>query len=277
MNIIPSEPTFVTYALTDSSTGLKRGDPEIRTSMLDIGAVLLQFDTPPDTRKESTEQWRTMESKGFHVSADGCIFPYRYFWSSNIRGHKLSGHRRSNSFFLHRVINSSASVNQYGWPTTEQVSHLCHRENCVNPQHLLVEPQWCNLRRNYCGLAGACSCGMQPACLLPYMKWDNYLTQIKEGTVKLATTENAVLAALQPLREQFKFVVLKKTHFVVEDRKRKNWADRKKKGKKHEQQHLANLQRKQGKEQVDDEHASSAPTPPPAKKFKLPVSSTVSL
>jgi len=268
----PSEPPFVTYALTESSTGIKRSEPDIRAEMQETGAVLLEFNIPPDTVKEAVDQWRTMEAKCFHVTGDGCIFPYRYFWSSNTKGHKLSGHRRSVAFFTHRALNSSVSVNQYGWPMTEQVSHLCHRENCVNPQHLIVEAQWCNLRRNYCGLTGHCTCGMQPACLRTYMRWDNFLMQVKEGAVSLATTEQEVLDVLQDLRGQFPFRVLKKTHYAVEDLKRANRKDRKKKGQKHEKQRLANLQRKQGKGQEPVDSSLPAPTGPQAKKQKLSAS-----
>lgn len=31
-----------------------------------------------------------------------------------------------------------------------ECSHLCHRHNCFNPAHVLVEPRWLNLARNAC-------------------------------------------------------------------------------------------------------------------------------
>jgi len=216
---LPEEPKFVTYAKQDRVTGTKRTSGEIRESTLSTGAVLLKFDQPPDTPKEYVEQWRTLEDKGFHVTDDGCIFPYKYYWSSFGKGHKNKGHQRSYAFFYQRRLDNQLKVTKLGWPATEQISHLCHRENCVNPLHLVVEAQWCNQRRNFCGLGGQCTCGMKPPCLHTYKNWVYFLDDVCEEAVELVCTEREVLDALSELSTTFSFRVLKKTSYAKEDQK----------------------------------------------------------
>lgn len=280
MNTI-NEPPFFTYAVT-AGGGAKRTDAEIRTSVLDHQGVLLTFETPPDTPKEAEQRWRTMEEKGFHVTADGCIFPYKYFWSSHKAGHKISGHRRSFDFFYHRQDYNGPSQNQYGWPCAQQISHLCHRENCVNPQHLVQEAQWCNLRRNYCGLNGDCTCGMQPACLRTFMIWGTFLDQLKSDDATIVSREEDVLEALRGLKEAFNFRVEKKTKYKVEDQKKANRNKRLELGRKHAAQQKQNLARKRGKEEAEDDDddddisrvskpvSSNAQGGAPSKKLKAP-------
>jgi len=228
---IPEEPTFITYAKQEHSTGMKRTSGEIRDYMLNHEAVLLRFEIPPDTPKEYIDQWRTLEAKGFHVTADGCILPYKYYWSSFLKGDKNKGHQRSYAFFRQRRADKQDKVTQYGWPAKEQISHLCHRENCVNPLHLVAEPQWCNLRRNFCGLDGECTCGMVPSCLRTYKSWSFFLDDVCNGNPGVACTEAEVLQALTELHGHFSFVVLKKTHYAREDQKAQARKKRKLAGK----------------------------------------------
>lgn len=229
---IPEEPTFITYAKQDNGTGAKRTSGEIRDHMLSHGAVLIRFQTPPDTPKEYIDQWRTVEAKGFHVTADGCIFPYKYYWSSFQKGDKNKGHQRSFAFFHRRRADKQDKINEYGWPAKEQISHLCHRENCINPLHLVAEPQWCNLRRNYCGLEGKCTCGMHPSCLQTYKSWSFFLDDVIKDDPGVVCTEAEVLEVLAELRGRFSFVVLKKTHYTKEDQKSQARKKRKMAGKR---------------------------------------------
>jgi Zinc-binding loop region of homing endonuclease len=46
------------------------------------------------------------------------------------------------------------------------VSHLCHKPNCFNPDHLAVEHHRDNMLRRQCALAGRCVCGLPTKCLL---------------------------------------------------------------------------------------------------------------
>jgi len=229
---LPEEPKFVTYAKQDHATGSKRPAEEIRALTLNASAVLLQFKELPDTPKEYIDQWRTLEAKGFHVTADGCIFPYKYYWSSFSKGDKNKGHQRSYAYFYQRRLDGEAKVTHLGWPAREQISHLCHRENCVNPLHLVVEPQWCNQRRNYCGLNGSCTCGMNPPCLRTYKSWTYFLDDVCQETVSFVSTEREVLGALAGLSVAFSFSVFKKTHYAKEDQKAQARKKRKLMGKK---------------------------------------------
>ena len=49
----------------------------------------------------------------------------------------------------------------------QQISHLCHRPDCVSYEHLSREPARVNDERRQCVLAGTCGGhGMYPDCLL---------------------------------------------------------------------------------------------------------------
>jgi len=241
MNILP-DPAFLTYALQNAA-GTKSSEPDIRRLTVDAGARFLQFNQPANTTPEARDKWRTMENKGLFVTLDGCIFPHKYYWSSNKQGDKYSGHLRSADYFLQRQ-RLPGVPNQYGWPTEEQVSHLCHRENCINPMHLTIEAQWKNLRRNYCGLQGDCTCGSQPACLKPYMNWSTFLSRIQNGTYRIVGDPVELSQALADLGQRYPFKVLPQTHYAVEDTKRINRNQRKDKKRKHDQQHLQNEARR---------------------------------
>jgi len=273
MAILP-EPAFLTYALA-AGGGIKSGEPDIRKVTLAHGAVLLSFVEPPETPAIAASLWRAMEAKGFFITTDGCIFPHKYYWSSNEKGDQHSGHVRSIDFFVHRQ-RLQTGQNEFGWPANEQVSHLCHRENCVNPLHLTIEPQWCNLRRNFCGANGACSCGQQPACTQRFVTWNVFLEQVRHGKVGFISRQDEVLEVLSELRNAYKFKVRQKDHYRVEDEKRINRKARLAQGKIHQEQQTANLKRKvaklehklatveadkRGKDEQSDEESEQVPEP----------------
>lgn len=211
------------------SSPIKRSEPEIRREMLDQGAFLFYFQAlkpPPDNYKVFIDQWRTIERKGFLVTVDGCMLPYSYYRKS-CKGDKLKGHQRSAHFFFGREPDRSIKVNQHGWPCDEQISHLCHRIDCINPLHLVIEERWKNAKRNFCGLNGECDCGLSPKCLRTYHNHETFKEslQIERDKVK-------VMTLLASLRERYPFRLEPKTKFVVEDEKRDNRNERKKRGRK---------------------------------------------
>lgn len=139
--------------------------------MLERGALLFKFTKPAGVlhKPEHVRWFEQMQELGFLVTTSGCIIPYDNF-SSSSKG-RPKGHKISAYFFLGEP--PAFGEHEHGWPTETQVSHLCHRKECVNPGHLVYEPQWKNLKRNYCGERGACDCGMTPRCLATYRneKW----------------------------------------------------------------------------------------------------------
>lgn len=145
--------------------------PTIRNNMIEKGALLLSFTRPEgvsSSNKEDVIWFRKMEELGFLVTTSGCMFPYENY-SSGSKG-RPRGAKLSALFFKGNL--PSFPDHQFGWPTEAHTSHLCHRKQCVNPNHIAYEPQWKNLKRNYCGESGKCDCGVKPKCLASYRSSD---------------------------------------------------------------------------------------------------------
>lgn len=164
--------------MTNNSTVKRSSIPDIRRTMLEKGALLFRFTEPSVPHKEEHTKWfRQMEELGFLVTTSGCIFPYENFTGSSKSRPK--GHKISANFFIGEPPTFEANI--HGWPTETQASHRCHRKHCINPNHIVFEPQWKNLKRNYCGEHGQCDCNVAPPCLTTYHndKWshgDEYIT-----------------------------------------------------------------------------------------------------
>jgi hypothetical protein len=146
----------------------RRSEADIRDEHLREGAVLLEFTRPANSSDADWHAWQLIERKGFKVASCGCLIPHQQHWFSS-RARVVASTLAVWVFQKRRVNrNTIGTVNNDGWPCTEQVSHLCHCSECCNPRHLTVEPAWKNLRRNFCGSTGHCDCGMVPKCVRKY-------------------------------------------------------------------------------------------------------------
>lgn len=183
---------------TEQST--RRSSGHLRTDYLEKGAFLIEFkqpsipmnmlrrDAPPGLepllasaveREKYRKEYRTMERKGFLVTRDtGCLIPHPQY-STTQKGATRKGHQRAFAFFGGWCPKQGhqAERNLHGWPSTLQISHLCHRRNCCRPDHLLGEEQWRNQKRNYCGNDGLCDCGSEIKCLRRYQVSETDLTE----------------------------------------------------------------------------------------------------
>jgi len=77
------------------------------------------------------------------------------------------------------VTETVALPNAPDWPTSLQLSHLCHRRACCRVDNIALETSWRNSKRNYCGIFGFCDCSigkdpadtrLHPACKRVYSK-----------------------------------------------------------------------------------------------------------
>jgi len=212
---IPYTMTTETIANNDSSTKtVKRSAiPNIRKTMLERGALLFRFTKPAGVlhKPEHVRWFEQMQELGFLVTTTGCIIPYENF--SNSSKSRPKGHKVSAYYFLGEP--PVFGDHQHGWPTSCQVSHRCHRKECVNPHHLVYEPQWKNLKRNYCGESGSCDCGVEPRCLATY---HNERWQHQDLYVTYSTDDyKRVVADLVPGQ---RFTILGAKHYQSVDTKR---------------------------------------------------------
>lgn len=169
----------------------RRASGHLRSDFLDKGAFLIEFAQPPvplnmfqrepplgfdiplvsdEVYEKFKTEYRTMERKGFLVTSDtGCLIPHEQY-STTQKGATRKGHQRAFAFFGRWCPKqgTTAERNLHGWPSTQQISHKCHRRNCCRPDHLLSEEQWRNLKRNYCGHDGSCDCGSEIKCIRTY-------------------------------------------------------------------------------------------------------------
>jgi len=194
-----------THMSSPSDAPAKKGrpaSPEVRARHLNKGAVPFEFVDPgsdlvqmvfrPDivppeplqgnALKAAQDAYRTMERKGFQVTRDlGCLVPDDQYCASG-EGNKKKGHQRACEFFAHWKPTQppgEAKRNALGWPITLQISHLCHNRKCCRIDHLVVEQQWRNAKRNYCGDLGTCNCGGQPPCVGPYRPPQQHASELE--------------------------------------------------------------------------------------------------
>lgn len=156
----------------------RRTVAEMRAEMVRSGGVFLDWsfkikkegvaNTP-----ENLNAFNTVSEKGFYVFENGCILPHPYYSKKGKDGPaRFRGHKASMSLFKKTLVSAS-DRNEDGWPMQMEISHLCHRPSCLNPDHLLWEPRWKNWKRLYCF---GCDCGVTPACLCkfhPSTFWDD--------------------------------------------------------------------------------------------------------
>lgn len=208
----------------------RRSEADVRNEHIDEGAILIEFEPHPNASKQVITWWRGMEKYGFKVSDDGCLIPHKQYWGS--KGGKEEKKTRpscrslSSQFFNDKVADRDRSPNNEGWPCTETYSHLCHVWNCASGEHIHVEEQWKNVKRNYCGLQDKCNCSNKTKCIRMYHNsfWDWKFNYLDYDTPKLKYK-------IQKLMPDYKFKILPKNHYINEDLKRSNRTLRKKKDK----------------------------------------------
>lgn len=204
--------------LLSTKTVKRSAIPAIRKTMLERGALLFKFTKPAGVlhKPEHIRWFEQMQQLGFLVTTtSGCMLPYENFHSSSKsrpKGHKISAY-----FFLGEP--PTFGEHQHGWPTSCQISHLCHRKECINPTHLVYEPQWKNLKRNYCGEQGECDCGLMPQCLATYHneRWSHHDVYVTYNTDNY---KRFVADHLQGIEGGLRFTILGSGHYQSVDIKR---------------------------------------------------------
>lgn len=247
LDLIPSKAEKKRRRLSGGSEivaqkGSKRTAGEIRKDMAESQhAILVRLERADGRRHQISTAWDKIAKYGLTFTQSGCMIPAKQFWPGAAKNTRVAYRVAALVFMdveeadLHKDLGS----NHLGWPCKMQISHLCHVGMCCNPGHLVIEEQWRNLKRNYCGLEGKCDCGGNPPCLQPYrpsnapLHVDSCLTY---HTPELLAKLKAILPA-----EKVKVVrVLQQNAFKCEDEKSANRKKRRKAKRHHEAQRRAN-------------------------------------
>jgi hypothetical protein len=225
----------------------KRNASDIREEMQHQGAHFFRFVSSPQLTNNWLNEWTAIQKYGFFVCSTGCLLPYQYYRRTSRAGDKLKGHQRAVHFFLGRECDRTARTNQFGWPCDEQVSHLCHNPDCINPLHIVIEPRWKNVKRNYCGINGSCDCGVLPACVRTYTNPETFAQDLE-----LVKDRAKVLELLASLQQTHRFSLLSPDFYRVENQKIDNRKKRKEAGLVTKQQKEKKQKRKERKEERAD-------------------------
>ncbi len=223
----------------------RRTEEELRNEHLSKGALLLRFSFKDQSiNRRLLQLWSTIEKKGFLVTSDGCLIPHQTHWFSD--GARIVASTIACEISHGRLPDRSTldTKNEHGWPEDEEISHLCHYSSCCNPDHLVIESKWRNLKRNYCGFNGQCDCMMVPPCVRTYhnSSFDHQFEFLKYQDAALSKKLDDLFSSFA-----MKIELLPTTYFRVEDEKRRNKLLRRKRQRRHDKEHLHHVAKRQRK------------------------------
>lgn len=215
-----------------SKRSVRRSKADLRQDVLNLDGVFLNWKDKIEKEannktKQAIHEFNIIVEKGVLVFENGCILPHPHYSKKGDEGPaRVKGYKASFNLF-HTTFQQGdmSETNEDGWPVSNQISHLCHWNSCINPEHLILEERWKNWKRNYCS---GCNCGMVPQCINkfhPSSWWKQDSNHPKKfGYEKIADLKRVLPKHLK---------LLPKNHFLKEDRKSENRRMRKKRGSKH--------------------------------------------
>jgi len=84
----------------------------------------------------------------------------------NIKSAVKSSGAKQETAYLHHLAYWNATLDTIeSW--ADSISHLCHHADCINPDHLVKEELWRNIKRQTCSGPADCTCNDYAPCLLP--------------------------------------------------------------------------------------------------------------
>jgi len=182
------------------------------------------------------------------VTKSGCLIPAPCHQYGNSK--KKPAYEVAMKLFWGKTKNPETlgSVNKFGWPAEEQISHLCHDNACCAFKDLELVPQWQNLKRNYCGFNGVCDCGRIPECKCRYLpsntSWEYDNDSLLHYGDKNLSVQVKGLLEIDNEELVVKVRILEADHYTIQDQKRENRNLRIKRTKKHEAEHQRNVKRR---------------------------------
>ena len=146
MSLSPKPPSLLSYGHANRQHGLSTA-----------GTHLFQGDL-----------WRASELRKIYarcMAQGGC-----FMWGGGRSGKygriRLTlPHQESKSHYAHRLVYQLYMGN-YQLPASLEVSHLCGKTLCVNPQHLVLEARGTNADRVHCHNQEECQGTHHPKCIV---------------------------------------------------------------------------------------------------------------
>lgn len=211
---------------------VRRSKADMRRDVLSGDGVYLNWDDKikayaKNQSKQAIHEFNLVVEKGVFVFSNGCILPHPYYSKKGDEGPaRVKGYKASFNLFHSSLQTSNDNqTNKDGWPINKEISHLCHWNACLNPDHLILEERWKNWKRLYCN---GCDCNVFPKCIAkfhPTSWWKN----TENHPEKFGYSQIDKLKEVLPAQLK----LLPKNHYSKEDQKAVNRKRRKKRGSKH--------------------------------------------
>jgi hypothetical protein len=156
---------------------------EVSPALLQKGRDTLPRETPcsalrrvanlrPDELRRKISKWRATHLRAITRYGEQDIVCIVKPGATNKDGYQqvnlgsIDGIQQT-AYYHHVVMWSTHGESGLPKSWLESVSHLCHHTDCVNPQHLVLEPHWKNIRRQACDSPMTCVCDEEHKCVLP--------------------------------------------------------------------------------------------------------------
>lgn len=210
----------------------RRSIADMRQDVLDADGVFLNWidyieQNAKNQTKQAIHEFNLIVEKGVFVYETGCILPHPYYSKKGDEGPaRVKGYKASfNLFHQNFQSDQNGQTNDDGWPTNKEVSHLCHWNACMNPEHLVLEERWKNWKRLYCK---GCDCNVFPKCIAKFHP-SAWWKQTENHPKKFGYSQ--IVKLKEVLSDQIK--LLPKSNFRKADAKARNKQSRQKRGSKH--------------------------------------------
>ena len=126
----------------------------------------------PDKLREKVAKWQKSHRKGVTRYKNNVIVCVVKPGATNKDGYQQVnlgniGNVQQTAYYHHVAVWAARGEDALPVSWQQSISHLCHHTDCVNPEHMVLEEHWKNVRRQSCPGPDDCSCDETHKCILP--------------------------------------------------------------------------------------------------------------